>query len=83
MSSASVFSADVQDLSKEVKKEVRNEWSHVNFSNWDETKFESSFNLMDSLVRALNLPHDDEKKISYKLADWQNQGKLFNNNEKI
>ncbi|XP_031551165.1 uncharacterized protein LOC116288505 [Actinia tenebrosa] len=71
LSSASVFSSDVQDFSSKVRKEVRNEWGHCNFQSWDETKLKGSFKLMRSLLKALKLSSDSENTIADQLKDWE------------
>ncbi|XP_031551272.1 uncharacterized protein LOC116288602 [Actinia tenebrosa] len=72
LSSASVFSADIQDFSSKVRKDVRNEWAHPNFQTWDETKFADSFNLMNSLLKALKLSSEDENTVADQLKEWEN-----------
>lgn len=77
LSSASVFSPDVQRLAKDVRSDVRNPWGHCNFQEWTDTKLTSCFKLMKDLVQALNLPADDEKRITEELGEWETKGKLF------
>ncbi|XP_031560399.1 uncharacterized protein LOC116296514 [Actinia tenebrosa] len=74
LSSASAFSPDVQDLSNQVRKDVRNEWGHCNFSVWDKTKFTTCFKLIDSLVKALRLTPEEEKRIADELQEWKYKG---------
>ena len=80
ISSASVFTPDVRDLSKEVKNDVRNKWGHCNFLEWDETKFKICFQLIDSLLQALKLPLEDAKRVADELQDWETKGNSFHNN---
>jgi hypothetical protein len=59
-----------------VRQDVRNEWGHCNFVNWNQVKFAKCFQLMDSLVRALNLSPAEQKRITDELQHWETKGKL-------
>ncbi|KAK3707100.1 hypothetical protein QZH41_014693 [Actinostola sp. cb2023] len=74
LSNASVFSSAIQKLSKEVRQDVRNEWGHCNFNTWTAVKYSKSFQLMDSLLRALSLTPAEEKRITDELGDWETKG---------
>ena len=77
LSSASVFTADVQNFSSQVRGQVRNEWGHCNFESWDETKFADSFKLMHSFLKAVKLSPDEEKTVADQLTDWENKGRFL------
>ena len=77
LASAGIFSTAIQKSSGDVRNEVRNEWGHCNFANWDALKFSKCFQLMESFVRNLNLSKPDEKKVTDDLKDWETKGKLF------
>ena len=49
----------------------------VNFTDWDEVKFQSCFKEMQQLVQSLGLPIADEIKILSELTDWENKGNLI------
>lgn len=68
------FSSAVQSSAKVVREHVRNEWAHCNFTDWDATKFNSSFHEMQALVQSLNLPATDEAKVLGELGDWETKG---------
>lgn len=75
--SASVFTVATQDAAKVVRRNVRNKWGHCNFTEWDETKFLDCFQLMDDLVKTLNLADDQEKKLLRQLKEWKEKGACF------
>ena len=72
-----VFSNATQISAKTVKDEVRNEWAHCDFAEWDPVKFQSCFKEMQQLVQSLGLPIGDETKILSELNDWENKGNLI------
>jgi hypothetical protein len=72
--SADVFIPDVQDFSSKVRNDVRNEWAHCNFVNWDAPKFTSCFERMKEVLRSLKLSPDDENELQV----WENKGMLSN-----
>ena len=71
-----VFPRAVQAAASSVRKE-RNEWAHCVFSNWNEAKFQQSFNKLEQLVKAMALPSSDDRKIVGELKDWQYKGDCF------
>ena len=83
LSSATVFCPDIQKLAKKVKNDVRNLWGHCNFTEWSDAKFSSCCQLMKSLVEALKLPKDGERRIIDELGEWETKGTLFCNGRKI
>ena len=58
---------------KNVREDVRNPWAHSN-SNWTVPKFNASFQAMESLVKKINLPASDEKKVCDDLDFWKQTG---------
>ena len=72
-----VFSNATQISAKTVKDDVRNEWAHCDFAEWDPVKFQSCFKEMQQLVQSLGLPVADETKILSELNDWENKGNLI------
>lgn len=57
--------------------DVRNEWAHCNFTEWDAVKFQSSFKEMQQLVQSLGPPPAGETKLLSELNDWENKGSLI------
>ena len=57
--------------------DVRNEWAHFNFKEWDAVKFQSSFKEMQQLFQFLGPPPAGETKILSELNDWENKGSLI------
>ena len=58
-----------------VRSVVRNEWAHCNFSHWDDVKYCSSLQEIESLVKKLNLPSSDENDFLAELKNWKDKGK--------
>ena len=71
-----VFPRAVPAAASSVRNE-RNEWAHCVFSNWDEGKFQHSFDKLEQLVKAMALPLSDDRKIVGELKDWQSKGDYF------
>ena len=67
-------SSSVAVEAKKVRKDIRNPWAHCNFSNWTELKFNDSFQAIESLVKKINLPAADEKKVCDDLDFWKQTG---------
>ena len=54
---------------------MRNEWAHCNFSHWDDVKYLSSLQEIESLVRKLKLSSSDESDFLAELKNWKDKGK--------
>ncbi|XP_015755083.1 PREDICTED: uncharacterized protein LOC107334642 [Acropora digitifera] len=76
LSGVPVFSSALQAAASSVRNE-RNDWAHCVFSNWNQAKFQHSFDAMKHLVKAMALPSSVEGEIIGELKDWQNTGKLL------
>ena len=61
-----------------VRSVVRNEWAHCNFSHWDDVKYCSSLQEIESLVKKLKLPSSDESNLLAELENWKDKGKQQN-----
>jgi hypothetical protein len=59
---------------KTVRSDIRNEWAHCNFAEWTEQKFEAAFQNMETLLKNLNLPHNDRQKLCDELNSWKIKG---------
>ena len=59
---------------KSVRSHVRNEWAHCNFKKWTEAKFKAAFQSMEALLKNVNLPPNDEKKLCDELNSWKIKG---------
>ena len=64
-------SSGVAAEAKKVRTDVRNPWAHCNFSEWKAHKFNISFQAIESLVKRINLPAADEKKVCDELDFWK------------
>ena len=73
LSGVPVFSTAVQAAASDVRN-VRNDWAHCVFSEWDLVKFQQTFVEMEHLVRVLALPSVDEAKILEELKYWETKG---------
>ncbi|XP_022244846.1 uncharacterized protein LOC111086415 [Limulus polyphemus] len=72
-----VFPQLVKNNAKHVRTDVRNPWAHCNFTMWDMIKFQSSLQLMEQLIRSLNLPSTDEDIALGDLLKWKMNGLTF------
>lgn len=63
-------------IAKDVRDEVRNEWGHCKFATWSEAYYQKCFQLMEKLIRRLNLPEASEREVLKDLEEWRNRGEL-------
>lgn len=63
-------------IAKDVRDEVRNEWGHCKFATWSEAYYQKCFQLMEKLIRRLNLPGASEREVLKDLEEWRNRGEL-------
>lgn len=61
-------------IAKDVRDDVRNEWGHCKFATWTETYYLNCFQLMENLIKRLNLPAASETKVLEDLQEWRNRG---------
>ena len=73
-----VFSNATQFSAKAVREDVRNEWAHCNFTDWDAVKFQGCFHEMRKLVHSFALPTADETTLLSELNDWETKGMFLN-----
>ena len=71
---APFVSSGVAVEAKKVRSDVRNPWAHCNFSKWTVDMFNDSFQAIESLVKKINLPAADEKKVCDDLDFWKKKG---------
>ncbi|KAL9987607.1 hypothetical protein ACROYT_G001944 [Oculina patagonica] len=57
-----------------VRNDVRNEWGHCRFATWTEAYYLKCFQLMENLIKRLNLPVAFEAKVLDDLKKWRNRG---------
>ena len=62
---------------KAVRSDIRNEWAHCNFANWTEAKFEAAFQIMENLLKNVNLSTEEEQKLCDELNDWKDKGNFL------
>ena len=63
-----IIASDVRDL-------VRNEWGHCKFATWTEAYYQNCFQLMEKLIKRLNLTEASKKDVLKDLQEWRNRGK--------
>ena len=61
-------------IAKDVRDDVRNEWGHCKFATWTEDFYLKCFQLMENLIKRLNLPAASETKMLEYLEEWKNRG---------
>ncbi|CAC5416526.1 unnamed protein product [Mytilus coruscus] len=71
------FPQPVQSVALKVRSDVRNQWAHCNFDEWDSLKYQTAFQLMHQLVRCLQLNTTDEADIQAELTKWETRGFMF------
>jgi hypothetical protein len=59
---------------KTVRSDIRNEWAHCNFKKWTEAKFKAAFQSMETLLKNMNLPPNEEQKLCDELNSWKIKG---------
>ena len=67
-------SSGVAVEAKKLRSDVRNHWAHCNFSEWTVHMFNASFQAIESLVKKINLPAADKKKVCDELDFWKRTG---------
>ncbi|XP_028392643.1 uncharacterized protein LOC114517183 [Dendronephthya gigantea] len=70
---AAPFTAAAADA-KTVRSDIRNEWAHCNFANWTEAKFNAAFLCMETLLKNVNLPPEEEQQMCDDLNSWKDKG---------
>ena len=58
-------------------KENRNEWAHCNFAEWTEAKFVACFQIMETLLKNINLSPEKEQEFCNELHIWKDKGNVF------
>ncbi|KAL9987610.1 hypothetical protein ACROYT_G001948 [Oculina patagonica] len=61
-------------IAMDVRNDVRNEWGHCKFPTWTEAYYLKCFQLMENLIKRLNLPVTFEAKVLDDLKEWRNRG---------
>ena len=57
-----------------VRSNVRNEWAHCDFSQWNMTNYHTCIQRIESLVKKLNLSIADENDFVNELNNWKDKG---------
>ena len=65
------FGKDINDMSKEIRVEIRNKWAHCNYKEWTEEKYLDSFHIMIQLVSHI---FPGSSKLEDELREWQDYG---------
>ncbi|XP_063412588.1 uncharacterized protein LOC134695295 [Mytilus trossulus] len=71
------FPVVIQSDAKLLRSNIRNPWSHCDFTEWTATKYTDSFNLMRQLISNLKLSHTEENRILVELNRWASNGHAF------
>ncbi|XP_078352120.1 uncharacterized protein LOC144636644 isoform X2 [Oculina patagonica] len=61
-------------IAMDVRNDVRNEWGHCKFPTWTEAYYLKCFQLMEDLIKSLNLHVALETKVLNDFKEWRNQG---------
>lgn len=63
-------------IAMDVRNNVRNEWGHCKFPTWSEAYYLHCFQLMENLIKRLNLPATFEAKVLEDFKEWRNRGNV-------
>lgn len=58
-----------------MRTDIRNPWSHCDFTQWDAGKYAHSIQIMVHLVQNLGLISSEENRIIGDLQKWESTGK--------
>ena len=61
-------------IAMDVRNDVRNEWGHCKFATWTEAYYLKCFQLMENLIKRVNLPVAFETKVLDDFKEWRNRG---------
>ena len=61
-------------IAMEVRNDVRNEWGHCKFVTWTEAYYLRCFQLMENLIKRVNLPVAFEEKVLDDFKEWRKRG---------
>ena len=61
-------------IAMDVRNDVRNEWGHCKFPMWTEAYYLKCFQLMENLIKRLNLPVALEGEVLDDFKAWKNRG---------
>lgn len=64
----------VRKVAEDLKSKVRNEWAHCDFTVWTKAHYDTSFDLMEALVKNLNLSPTVEARTLDELKLWRKEG---------
>jgi hypothetical protein len=68
------YTSGAAALANTVRKDVRNEWAHCDFSHWNDVNYVSCIQNIESLVKKLKLSSDDENDFVNELNNWKDKG---------
>ena len=66
-----VFGKDINELSKQIRAEIRNKWAHCNYKEWTDEKFLQCFKIMIVLVENI---FPEGSALKDKLEEWKENG---------
>ncbi|WAR07918.1 hypothetical protein MAR_017876 [Mya arenaria] len=70
----------VKDVNDRIRLEVRNQWAHVDFKEWDTERYEKCFELMTQVIKEMK--PSEEKEIIDQLTYWKSNGMQFVSGQK-
>ncbi|XP_063412635.1 uncharacterized protein LOC134695341 [Mytilus trossulus] len=70
----SSFTPAVQTDAEKIKSDIRNEWAHCVFKDWNAAKYKDSFDSMGQLVKNIGMSSKEEHKILGELNTWATNG---------
>ncbi|CAC5423711.1 unnamed protein product [Mytilus coruscus] len=70
----SSFPPAVQTDAEKIKSDIRNDWAHCVFKDWNAAKYIDSFNSMGQLVKNLGMSSIEEHRILGELNTWATNG---------
>ncbi|CAG2215385.1 unnamed protein product [Mytilus edulis] len=65
------FDSLVKSVAEDVRRDIRNDWAHCDFSEWDAVKYLHSFQLMKKLIKDLKLSLNEETQIIGEIEKWE------------
>ncbi|KAL9987609.1 hypothetical protein ACROYT_G001947 [Oculina patagonica] len=70
-------------IAMDVRNDVRNEWGHCKFATWTEAYYLKCFQLLEKLIKSLNLPLGFETEVLKDFKEWRNQVKSVEESKEI
>ncbi|XP_052807853.1 uncharacterized protein LOC128236780 [Mya arenaria] len=75
-----LFPQPIKTVADKIRLEVRNQWAHVDFKEWDTERYEKCFELMTQVIKEMK--PSEEKEIIDQLTYWKSNGMQFVSGQK-